>query len=140
MQMLWYLEYTLLSTASWSCKFIFIGSMRFRISVLDSLPSTLLRRSIRRIMLACSGSRGPLNVRILLCNSSSLDSVDIVALAYLPGAFIIRVLVLTELRENVLQVDNSESESGLALTLSWGAVSKVPRVTSDADVYKGSVV
>ena len=91
-------------------------------------------------MLACSGSRGPLNVRILLCNSSSLDSVDIVALAYLPGAFIIRVLVLTELRENVLQVDNSESESGLALTLPWGAVSKVPRVTSDADVYKGSVV
>ena len=90
------------------------------ISVLDSLPSILFRRSIRRIMLACSGSCGPLNVRILLCNSSSLDSVDIVALAYLPGAFIIRVLVLTEVRENVLQVDNSESESGLALTLLWG--------------------
>ena len=74
-------------------------------------------------MLACRGSRGPLNVRILLCNSSSLDSFDIVALAYLPGAFIIRVLVLTEPRENVLQVDHSESESGMVLTILWGGPS-----------------
>ena len=60
-------------------------------------------------------------------------------LANLPGTVIIRVLVLTELREKVLQVDNSEFEFVLAQTPRWGAVSKVPSVFLDGDVLKGSV-
>ena len=96
-------------------------------------------------MQACSRSRGPLNVRIFLCNSSNLDSIVFLALAYLLGAVTIGVLVLTELEEKKMCYQFTTQNA----SLSWqelfffeegGAYPKTSRMTSDADLYKGSVV
>ena len=115
--MLFYCQYTSVSTAFWSFKFIFIGSMRFLISDLDNLPSTLLRRPKKTNYACMQWFSWPLEHSHSSVQFFKIGFTRVSALTNLPGTVILRVLVLTELGEKVLQVDNPEFEFVLAQTL-----------------------
>ena len=97
-------------------KFIFIGSMRFLISDLDNMPSTLLRRPKKTNDACMQWFSWPLEHSHSSVQFFKIGFTRVSALTNLPGTVILRVLVLTELGEKVLQVDNPEFEFVLAQT------------------------
>ena len=90
--------------------------MRFLISDLDNLPSTLPRRPKKTNYACMQWISWALEHSHSSVQFFKIGFTRVSVLTNLPGTVIIRVLVLTELGEKVLKVDNQEFEFVLAQT------------------------